>query len=49
LLFIQLYQLCTDKSKFKKLNNPVLRRTIAKVASVKQVAIIGGMDLKNQL
>ncbi len=30
--------------KFKKLNNPVLRRTIAKVTSVKQAAIVGGMD-----
>jgi hypothetical protein len=30
--------------KFKKLNNPVLRRTIAKVAGVKQAAIVGGMD-----
>ncbi len=30
--------------KFKKLNNPVLRRTLAKVASVKQAAMVGGMD-----
>ncbi len=30
--------------KFKKLNNPVLRRTLAKVATVKQAAIVGGMD-----
>jgi len=30
--------------KFKKLNNPILRRTLAKVATVKQAAIIGGMD-----
>jgi len=30
--------------KFKKLNNPVLRRTLAKVASVKQAAFVGGMD-----
>ncbi len=38
--------------KFKKLNNPVLRRTLAKLATVKQAAIIGGMgkiDLLNQL
>lgn len=38
--------------KFKKLNNPVLRRTIAKVATVKQAAIVGGMepgDLLNRL
>jgi len=38
--------------KFKKLNNPILRRTLAKVASVKQAAIVGGMkpvDLLNQL
>jgi len=30
--------------KFKKLNNPVLRRTIGRVAGVKQAAIVGGMD-----
>jgi TusA-related sulfurtransferase len=30
--------------KFKKLNNPVLRRTVAKVAGIKQAAIVGGMD-----
>ena len=30
--------------KFKKLNNPVLRRTLAKLASVKQAAIVGGME-----
>ena len=30
--------------KFKKLNNPVLRRTLAKIAGVKQAAIVGGMD-----
>ena len=38
--------------KFKKLNNPVLRRTLAKLAGVKQAAIVGGMepmDLLNQL
>lgn len=38
--------------KFKKLNNPVLRRTIAKLATVKQAAVVGGMDaddLLNQL
>jgi len=38
--------------KFKKLNNPILRRTLAKLATVKQAAIIGGMeplDLPNQL
>ena len=38
--------------KFKKLNNPILRRTLAKFATVKQAAIIGGMkpeDLLNQL
>ena len=38
--------------KFKKLNNPVLRRTLAKVASVRQAAVVGGMDpldLLNQL
>ena len=38
--------------KFKKLNNPVLRRTLAKLASVRQAAVVGGMDavdLLNQL
>jgi len=38
--------------KFKKLNNPILRRTLAKVAGVRQAAIVGGMDpydLLNQL
>jgi len=38
--------------KFKKLNNPILRRTLAKVAGVKQAAIVGGMepiDLLNKL
>jgi len=30
--------------KFRKLNNPVLRRTLAKVASIKQAAIVGGME-----
>jgi len=38
--------------RFKKLNNPVLRRTLARVASVKQAAVVGGMDavdLLNQL
>ena len=38
--------------KFKKLNNPILRRTLAKLATVKQAAVIGGMepnDLVNQL
>ncbi|BAF70915.1 DUF1858 domain-containing protein [Nitratiruptor sp. SB155-2] len=38
--------------KFKKLKNPILRRTVAKIASVKQAAAVGGMDpvdLVNQL
>ena len=38
--------------KFKKLNNPVLRRTLARLASVRQAAVVGGMDasdLLNQL
>jgi len=38
--------------RFKKLNNPVLRRTLAKIAGVKQAAVVGGMDptdLLNQL
>jgi uncharacterized protein (DUF2249 family) len=29
--------------KFKKLNNPILRRTLAKVATVKQASFVGGM------
>jgi len=33
--------------KFKKLNNPVLRRTLGRVASVRQAAIVGGMDPKD--
>ena len=38
--------------KFKKLNNPILRRTLAKLATIKQAAIIGGMkpeELLNKL
>ncbi len=38
--------------KFKKLNNPILRRTLAKLATVKQAAAIGGMqpvELLNRL
>lgn len=35
--------------KFKKLNNPVLKRTLAKVATVKQAAIVGGMKPENLL
>jgi len=38
--------------KFKKLNNPILRRTVAKVATVKQASIVGGMrplELLNRL
>ena len=30
--------------KFKKLKNPVLKRTVARIASIKQAAIVGGMD-----
>ena len=30
--------------KFKKLNNPVLRRTLGRIASVRQAAIVGNMD-----
>ncbi len=30
--------------KFKKLKNPILRRTLTKIASIKQAAIVGGMD-----
>ncbi len=38
--------------KFKKLKNPVLRRTIARIAGIKQAAIVGGMeplDLLNKI
>ena len=38
--------------KFEKLNNPVLRRTLARVASLKQAAVVGGMppqELLNKL
>jgi hypothetical protein len=30
---------------FKKLKNPILRRTIAKVATIKQIAAVGGISL----
>ncbi len=30
--------------KYKKLNNPILRNTIARLASIKQAAAVGGMD-----
>ena len=33
--------------KFKKLNNPVLRRTLGRVASVRQAAIVGNMNPKD--
>ena len=33
--------------KFKKLNNPVLRRTLGRIASVRQAAIVGDMDPKD--
>ncbi len=33
--------------KFKKLNNPVLRRTLGRIASVRQAAIVGNMDPKD--
>jgi uncharacterized protein (DUF2249 family) len=38
--------------KFKKLNNPVLKRTLGRVASIRQAAVVGGMnpmDLVDQL
>lgn len=34
---------------FKKLKNPVLRRTIARVASVSQAAIIGGLNVEHMV
>lgn len=30
--------------KFKKLKNPILRRTVARIASIRQAAAVGGMD-----
>ncbi len=30
--------------KFKKLKNPILRRTLTKIASIKQAAVVGGME-----
>ncbi len=33
--------------KFKKLNNPVLRRTLGRIASVRQAAVVGAMDPKD--
>ena len=30
---------------FKKLKNPILRRTIAKVATIRQIASVGGVPL----
>ena len=44
--------LITINPKFKKLNNPVLRRTLGRIASVRQAAIVGNMnptDLVDQL
>ena len=39
--------LITINPKFKKLNNPVLRRTLGRIASVRQAAIVGDMDPKD--
>ena len=30
--------------KYKKLKNPILKRTLTKIASIKQAALVGGMD-----
>ena len=30
--------------KFKKLKNPILKKTVARIASIKQAAAVGGMD-----
>ncbi|BCD68888.1 DUF1858 domain-containing protein [Nitratiruptor sp. YY09-18] len=32
--------------KYKKLKNPILRKTIARVATLRQVAAVGGMDVQ---
>jgi len=45
-------ELIKINTKFKKLKNPVLKRTVARVAGIKQAAIVGGMeplDLLNQI
>lgn len=34
---------------FKKLKNPVLRRTVAKVTTLKQAAIVGGVSLSKMI
>lgn len=34
---------------FAKLRNPILRKTVAKVATVEQAARIGGMDLREMV
>ncbi len=36
--------LITINPKFEKLNNPILRRTLGRIASVRQAAIVGDMD-----
>src|SRR5260370_3061337 len=34
---------------FAKLRNPVVRRTVAKIATLEQVATIGGVDLQGMI
>ena len=34
---------------FKKLKNPILRKSVAKVATLKQAAIAGGLDLSSMI
>ena len=34
---------------FKKLKNPVLRRTVAKIASLRQAAAVGGIDVEQMV
>ncbi len=36
--------LMTLSPKYKKLKNPILRKTVANIATLKQVALIGGFD-----
>jgi hypothetical protein len=34
---------------FEKLKNPILRRTVAKVATLQQVAVVGGVDIDEMI
>jgi len=34
---------------FKRLKNPILRHTVAKIATLKQAAVVGGIELKEMI